>query len=109
MATLQLLVDIEVLAHTDYLVGSLNSGLPHLIEAREPPGGCPGGPGRSPIRRRCRAHGHAWLRSPPHRVGTLLLVWSHAGRSRAFCPARWQAVGMHTAALGRYNPVAVSR
>lgn len=32
MATLQLLVDIEVLAHTDYLVGSMNSGVPHLVE-----------------------------------------------------------------------------
>ncbi len=31
-ATLQLLVDIEVLAHTDFFVGSWTSGLPGLID-----------------------------------------------------------------------------
>jgi hypothetical protein len=33
-ATQQLLVDIDVLAHTDYFVGSWNSGLPGLIDMR---------------------------------------------------------------------------
>lgn len=30
--TLQLLADIEILAHTDYAVGSYNSGIPGLVE-----------------------------------------------------------------------------
>ncbi|EIE21427.1 hypothetical protein COCSUDRAFT_56647 [Coccomyxa subellipsoidea C-169] len=32
MSTVQLLLDIETLAHTDYMTGTLNSGIPYLIE-----------------------------------------------------------------------------
>jgi len=83
MATLQLLVDIEVLAHTDYLIGSLNSGLPHLIEARKPPGRRRGRPGRSRMRRRRRACGEAWLRSRLHRMGMLPPLWAMPACSQA--------------------------
>ena len=34
MSTVQLLVDIENLAHADYMTGTLNSGIPYLIEVR---------------------------------------------------------------------------
>lgn len=34
MSTVQLLLDIETLAHTDYMTGTLNSGIPYLIEVR---------------------------------------------------------------------------
>ena len=39
MSTVQLLIDIESLSHTDYMTGTLNSGIPYLIEARpsDPP------------------------------------------------------------------------
>lgn len=44
MSTVQLLIDIESLSHTDYMTGTLNSGIPYLIEARPPVtlnvGGC---------------------------------------------------------------------
>lgn len=33
MSTVQLLIDIEMLAHSDYMTGTLNSGIPYLIEA----------------------------------------------------------------------------
>lgn len=36
MSTVQLLIDIESLSHTDYMTGTLNSGIPYLIEARPP-------------------------------------------------------------------------
>lgn len=36
MSTVQLLLDIETLAHTDYMTGTLNSGIPYLIEVRTP-------------------------------------------------------------------------
>jgi hypothetical protein len=32
MSTVQLLIDIEMLAHADYMTGTLNSGIPYLIE-----------------------------------------------------------------------------
>ena len=32
MSTVQLLIDIENLAHADYMTGTLNSGIPYLIE-----------------------------------------------------------------------------
>ncbi|CAL8469658.1 g9199 [Coccomyxa elongata] len=32
MSTVQLLLDIETLAHADYMTGTLNSGIPYLIE-----------------------------------------------------------------------------
>lgn len=32
MSTVQLLIDIEMLAHSDYMTGTLNSGIPYLIE-----------------------------------------------------------------------------
>lgn len=32
MSTVQLLIDIESLAHADYMTGTLNSGIPYLIE-----------------------------------------------------------------------------
>lgn len=34
MSTVQLLLDIETLAHADYMTGTLNSGIPYLIEVR---------------------------------------------------------------------------
>ena len=34
MSTVQLLIDIENLAHADYMTGTLNSGIPYLIEVR---------------------------------------------------------------------------
>jgi hypothetical protein len=34
MSTVQLLIDIESLSHTDYMTGTLNSGIPYLIEVR---------------------------------------------------------------------------
>lgn len=36
MSTVQLLLDIETLAHADYMTGTLNSGIPYLIEVRTP-------------------------------------------------------------------------
>ena len=35
MSTVQLLIDIESLSHTDYMTGTLNSGIPYLIEVRD--------------------------------------------------------------------------
>ncbi len=32
MSTVQLLIDMESLAHADYMTGTLNSGIPYLIE-----------------------------------------------------------------------------
>ena len=34
MSTVQLLTEIEMLAHTDYMTGTLNSGIPYLIEVQ---------------------------------------------------------------------------
>ena len=34
MSTVQLLIDIEVLAHADYMTGTLNSGIPYLVEVQ---------------------------------------------------------------------------
>ena len=34
MGTVQLLIGIEVLAHADYMTGTLNSGIPYLIEVQ---------------------------------------------------------------------------
>ena len=36
MSTVQLLIDIENLAHADYMTGSLNSGIPYLVEVCQP-------------------------------------------------------------------------
>ena len=32
MSTVQLLIEIEMLAHADYMTGTLNSGIPYLVE-----------------------------------------------------------------------------
>ena len=32
MSTVQLLIEIEMLAHADYMMGTLNSGIPYLVE-----------------------------------------------------------------------------
>ncbi len=37
MSTVQLLIDMESLAHADYMVGTLNSGIPYLIEVTGTP------------------------------------------------------------------------
>ena len=39
MSTMQLLSEIEMLAHADYMTGTLNSGIPYLVEVH-----CPVGP-----------------------------------------------------------------
>ena len=36
MSTVQLLIDIENLAHADYMTGTLNSGIPYLVEVCQP-------------------------------------------------------------------------
>ena len=34
MSTVQLLTEIEMLAHADYVTGTLNSGIPYLVEVQ---------------------------------------------------------------------------
>ena len=34
MSTVQLLIEIETLAHADYMTGTLNSGIPYLVEVQ---------------------------------------------------------------------------
>ena len=50
MSTVQLLLDIETLAHADYMTGTLNSGIPYLIEVHpaQLPCGTPGALSRDP-------------------------------------------------------------
>lgn len=72
MSTVQLLIDIENLAHADYMTGTLNSGIPYLIEVHAWPTHIPLSQAREPSPIPLLIN--AWKTAQPQ-----LLLSSHTG------------------------------